>query len=76
MGENKLPGPTEAIPAMEELTEDLIAKLSPGALKRVLVELRQEDGNPASAAHDSYVRHGSYGRHNSHGKHTSHSKSK
>jgi hypothetical protein len=72
--------PAEQIPDVRELSDDAIAKLSSGALRRVLLQLRNEeglagDGTVAFSNHDSYVAHGSHTSHGSHGQHTSHSSS-
>jgi hypothetical protein len=65
----------------QQLTDDAIAKLSPGALRRLLLNLRQEDqgsgkrGPMVAADHDSHVMHGSHSSFGSHGQHTSFSNS-
>ncbi len=70
----------ESIPDIKTLKDDDIQRLSSGALKRLLFQLRNEErttagGNsmkgPAFADHDSHVMHGSHGSFHSHGQHTS-----
>lgn len=71
--------PASAAPDRPEFSDEVIAKLSPGALRRLLLNLRHEDdpaGNRtsalrASADHDSHVMFGSHSSHGSHGQHTS-----
>ena len=69
-----LPASANALPS-----DTAIAKLSSGALKRLLVNLRTEEysgpgGAPVRVAdtdHDSHVMHGSHNSFTSHGQHTS-----
>jgi hypothetical protein len=58
-------------PGAEKLDAELIAKLPAGALKRVLLRLRNEDHLVVYADHDSHVMFGSHESHGSHGQHTS-----
>jgi hypothetical protein len=74
---------TAAAPASAapQIGSDTIAKLSAGALRRLLLNLRQEHAGQDSrfipvADFDSYIMHGSHsqhGQHDSHGSHGQHS---
>jgi hypothetical protein len=65
------------VSAAAQLDDEAIAKLSSGALRRLLLNLRAEEqatGKPAlklAADHDSHVMHGSHSSFGSHGQHTS-----
>ena len=67
--------PAPAMPP--QLSDAAIAKLSPGALRRLLLNLRQEEQGTSKggvilvADHDSHVMHGSHNSFGSHGQHTS-----
>ena len=71
--------PVASAGAMPQLTDEAIAKLSPGALRRLLMNLRAEDEQAAKNTpalmiardHDSHVMHGSHSSFGSHGQHTS-----
>lgn len=74
--------PAAAAPAMPQFTDEAIAKLSTGALRRLLLNLRQDEqaggGSAAlrlAADHDSHVMFGSHSSHGSHGQHTNFSNS-
>jgi hypothetical protein len=58
-----------------ELSDEIIGKLAPGALRSVLLRLRSEGQLLQVADHDSHVMFGSHESHGSHGQHTSHSSS-
>ncbi len=74
--------PAAAAPAMPQFTDEAIAKLSTGALRRLLLNLRPDEqtggGSAAlrlAADHDSHVMFGSHSSHGSHGQHTNFSNS-
>lgn len=56
---------------VQKLDEELISKLPAGALRRVLLRLRNEEHLVVYADHDSHVMFGSHESHGSHGQHTS-----
>jgi len=71
-----------AAASVPEITDQAISKLSAGALRRLLVNLRQDEQKSGGATalkvaadHDSHVMFGSHSSHGSHGQHTSHSSS-
>jgi hypothetical protein len=70
--------PVATAAPMPQFTDQAIAKLSAGALRRLLLNLRQDEqanegGSPLKLAadHDSHVMFGSHSSHGSHGQHTS-----
>jgi len=74
--------PAQAAPAMPQFSDEVIAKLSAGALRRLLLNLRHDEKAAGGAAalrlaadHDSHVMFGSHSSHGSHGQHTSFSNS-
>jgi hypothetical protein len=73
MSTEKAAAPQVEIPELDQLNDDVIENLPPGALKRVLSRLRNESEVLAYADHDSHVMFGSHESHGSHGQHESHS---
>lgn len=76
-----IPLPKDDPPQRLELDEDVIAKLPSAALRRVLLQLRQEGGvgtitlseqHSSYVAHHSHEQHSQHTSHNSHGQHQSH----
>jgi|ERR1043165_4622661 hypothetical protein len=73
--------PAASASAVPQITDEVLAKMSPGALRRLLLNLRHEDAATArrtpaltiAADFDSYVMHGSHSKFSSHGQHTSYS---
>jgi hypothetical protein len=71
--------PAGAAGAATQITDEVLAKMSPGALRRLLLNLRHEDEATAkrtpaltiAADFDSYVMHGSHSKFSSHGQHSS-----
>ena len=73
--EKPLPPAKDDLPKIFEVDDDVIAKLPPGALRRVLLQLRQEGEVGTitlSEQHSSYVAHGSHSQHSQHTSHHSH----
>jgi hypothetical protein len=71
-----------AMPGAPQYGDEVIEKLSAGALRRLLLNLRQEEQTAGGSAalrlaadHDSHVMFGSHSSHGSHGQHTSFSNS-